>query len=100
MMKSHVGVEKGLFCLYFQVVFALKGIRTESHTVQKPRGRNSSRGYGEELMTGLLPMSYSSCFLIEPKTANLRMAPSTMIWALSLIKKIPYKWVHEDSFWV
>jgi hypothetical protein len=46
------------------------------------------------LLTGLLPMACSACFLIEPRTTSPGLAPPTMGWALphqSIIKKIPYR---------
>jgi hypothetical protein len=45
------------------------------------------------LLTGLLLMTCSTCFLIEPRTTCLGVAPPTVGWALhhlSLVKKMPY----------
>jgi hypothetical protein len=44
------------------------------------------------LLTGLLLIAGSACFLIEPRTTSSGMAPPTMGWALShpsLIKEMP-----------
>jgi hypothetical protein len=34
------------------------------------------------LLTGLLPMACSACFLLEPRTTSPAMVPSTKGWAL------------------
>lgn len=52
-------------------------------------------GLGGVLLTGLLLMAFSACFLIEPRTTSLRAAlpPLTMSWALPyqlVIKKTSY----------
>jgi hypothetical protein len=53
------------------------------------------------LLTGLLPMAYSACFLIEPRTTRSGMAPDTMGWVLPhqpLIKKIPPQACLQPNF--
>jgi hypothetical protein len=53
------------------------------------------------LLTGLLPLTCSACFLIELKTPSPGMAPPTMGWALptwSLIEKMPYSWISQRHF--
>jgi hypothetical protein len=46
------------------------------------------------LLTGLLPLACSACFLIEPKTTSPRMVPPTMVPPhLITIKKMPYSWI-------
>jgi hypothetical protein len=50
------------------------------------------------LLTALLPMACSACFLIEPRTTGPRMVPPTMGWALpyqSLLKKMLYRPGHS-----
>jgi hypothetical protein len=44
----------------------------------KSGSRNWGRGHGEMLLTGLLPLACSACFLIEPKTTSPGMVPPTM----------------------
>jgi hypothetical protein len=39
--------------------------------------RSCCRGHGEMLLTGLLPLACSACFLIEPKTTSPEMIPLT-----------------------
>jgi hypothetical protein len=51
--------------------------------------------------TGLLPVAFSACFLIEPRTTSPEMAPPTMGWDLPpslLIEKMPYRWVSWRHF--
>ena len=55
-----------------------------SSRVEKPRGRNWCRGHGGVLLTGLLLMTCSACFLTEPRT----ISPGTDPPLQSPIKKI------------
>jgi hypothetical protein len=60
---------------------------TEQFTIKHREDRNSSRagtwreklirGHGGMLLTGLLSMACSACFLIEPRTTISEMAPLT-----------------------
>ena len=47
------------------------------------------------LLSGLVIMACSVCFLIEPRTTRPGMAPPTIDWTLShqSLKKISYSWV-------
>jgi hypothetical protein len=63
-----------------------------------PGGRSWCRGHGGMLLTGLLIMACSPCFLIEPRANSPGMALPTMGWALPnqlLIKKLLY----SQIFW-
>ena len=54
------------------------------------------RVWGGVLISGLLSLAYSACFLIEPKTTSPGMAPPTLGWALSIDKlliKMSYSWI-------
>jgi hypothetical protein len=78
-----------------------KEVRTGTHTGQELGGRSWGRGHGGMLLTGLLPLACSICFLIEPKTTRAGMAPPTMAWALptwSLIEKMSYSWISWRHF--
>jgi hypothetical protein len=55
-----------------------KEVRTGTHIGLEPGGRSWCRGHGGVLLTGLLPLACSACFLIEPRTTSLGMAPPTM----------------------
>jgi hypothetical protein len=44
--------------------------RTGTHTGQELEGRSWCRGHGGVLLTGLLPLACSACFLIEPRTIS------------------------------
>jgi hypothetical protein len=52
--------------------------------VQKPKpgGKNRRRGHGVVLLTGLLPMACSACFLMQPRTTWPGTAP--VAWALRI----------------
>ena len=80
---------------------SLKEIRTGTHTGQEAGGRSWCRGHGGVLLTGLLPVACSTCFLIEPRTTRAGMTPPTMGWALphwSVIEKMPHSWVSWKHF--
>lgn len=68
------------------------------------QGRSWSRGHGGELLTGLLLLAYSVCFLILPRTTCRGMAPPTVSWPCphqSLTKKISHKpvWLRHFLNW-
>jgi hypothetical protein len=72
------------------------------------QGRNLEAGADAEamegccLLAGLFSMTYSACFLIEPRTTNLRVALSSMDWALwhqSLIRKLSYRLACSLVLW-
>jgi hypothetical protein len=76
--RSKLG-EKGLFSLHFHIAdHHQKRARTGTHTGYEPRGRSWCRGHGGMLLTGLLPLACSACFLIEPRTTSPGMAPPTV----------------------
>jgi hypothetical protein len=81
--QSKLG-RKGVFGLH-------RYTATSLFILHRSQDRNSNRvGTWGELMqklwrlllTGLLLMTCSACFLIEPMTASPGMAPPTMGWAL------------------
>ena len=66
---------------------SLEKVSTRTQAGQEPGGRSWSTGHGGELLTGLLTMTCSVYFLIEPRTTNSGTGLPTM--GLSLIKEIP-----------
>jgi hypothetical protein len=53
------------------------------------------------LQTGLLLLTCSACFLIEPRTSSPVMVPPIIGWALpslSWIEKMPYCWISWKHF--
>jgi hypothetical protein len=67
-----------------------EGSRDRNLKRQESEGRSWCRGHGGVLLAGLLPMACSACFLIEPRTISLGVAPPMMGWVFScqsLIKK-------------
>ena len=61
---------------------SLKGIRIGTQTRQKPGGRSRYRSHGGLLLTDLLSVACSVCFLTESMTTSLGMAPPTVGRAL------------------
>lgn len=70
---------------------------------------NANRGKGADIYLGhewvlladLLLMTCSICFLVEPRTTLLGVAPSTVAGAFpfqSLIKKMPYRRISQGHF--
>lgn len=54
----------------------------------------------KEHLSGLLPMTYSACFLIQHKTLFSEVAPQTMGWAFlyqSLIKEMLHTLAYKQS---
>jgi hypothetical protein len=58
--------------------------------------------HGGVLLTGLLPIPSSACFLIVPRITIPGMAPSTMGWALPYqlpVKKMPCRLAYSPILW-
>ena len=64
MSKRKVG-EKGLFYFHFHIIVHTWR-KWDGNSRQEPEGRNWCRGHGGVLLTGLLTMACSTCFLIHP----------------------------------
>jgi hypothetical protein len=76
----------------------LKAVRAGTQAGQEPGGKSWCRGQRGMLLTELLLMALSACFLIEPRITSPGIVPPTMGWALphqSLIKKMPYSLVYN-----
>jgi len=74
---------KDLFVLGFHTPCSSSmEVRTGTQAGKKPGGRNRCGGHGGMLLTGLLPMVCSACFLIESRTSSPGITPPTMGWAL------------------
>jgi hypothetical protein len=70
---------------------SLREVRAGTQARQGPRDRSSNRGHRVILLTGLFFIACLVCFLIEPRTTSLGVAPPTVGWTLphqSLIKKV------------
>jgi hypothetical protein len=68
--------------------------------IKQGRQELGGRSHGGVLLTALLPMACSACFLIELRTISSGMAPPTMGWVLthqSLIKKMSYRLTYSRS---
>jgi hypothetical protein len=90
MTKKQVGEERALFSLHFDI--AVHHQRKSGQELTQGR----HWGHGGMLLTGLLSLACSACFLTEPRTASPGMAPFTMVWALFfwlLIEKMHYCWI-------
>jgi hypothetical protein len=71
MTKKRVGEERVYSAYTSTLLFITKEVRTGTQAGQEA-------GADAEAMEGLLPLSCSACFFIEPKTASSGMAPLTM----------------------
>jgi hypothetical protein len=76
MAKKQVG-EKRVYSAYTStLLFITKG--SQDWNSGSSGSRSWCRDHGGMLFTGLLPLAYSACFLIEPKTTSPGMAPPKM----------------------
>ena len=69
---------------------------------QEPGSRSWCRSHGGVLLTGLLLMACSPCFLIKCSTIRPGMASPIMDWCLphqTLIKKMPYRPACSRILW-
>jgi hypothetical protein len=74
MTKKQVEEERVYLAHTSKSLFIIREVRIGIQTGQEPGGRSSCRGHGGVLLTGLLLMACSACFLIEPRTTNPRVA--------------------------
>jgi len=99
MTKKQVGEERVYSAYTSMLLFITKG--SQDWNSSRSASRSWCRGHGGMLLTGLLLLTCSACFLIEPKTTSPGMAPLIMGWALppwSLVEKMPYSWVSWRHF--
>jgi hypothetical protein len=97
--KKQVGEERVYSAYTSTLVFIIKG--SQDWNSSRSGSRRWCRGYGGMLLTGLLPLACSACFLVEPKTTSPGIAPPIMAWALppwSLIEEMPYSWISWRNF--
>jgi hypothetical protein len=73
MTKKQVGEER-VYSAYTSTI--TKG--SQDWNSSRSWSRSWWRSHGGMLLTGLLPLACSACFLIEPKTTSPGMAPPTM----------------------
>jgi hypothetical protein len=98
MTKKQVGEER-IYPAYTStlLLFITKG--SQDWNSSRSWSRSRYRGHGGLLLTGLLPIACSACFLIEPKTTSPEMVlpvRSPLPW--SLIEKMPYSWISWRHF--
>jgi hypothetical protein len=82
----------GLFTQHVRSHSLFGEVRTGTQTGQGPGGRSWCRGHRGVLLTGLLLVVCSACFLIEPRTTISEVSPPTAAGPFPhqlLIKKIP-----------
>ena len=77
---------------------SLGEVRTRTQAGREPGSRSWCRGHGGALLTGLLILPCSVCFLLYLMPTYPRIVPSTMDWAppdphQSLVKKMPHSWI-------
>jgi hypothetical protein len=76
MTKKQVGEERVYSTYTFHI--AIDHQRKSGLELKQVRKQELMRGYGGMLFTGLLPLAYSACSLIEPKTTCPGMVLLTM----------------------
>jgi hypothetical protein len=82
MPKKQVGEERVYSAYTSMLLFITKGSQDwNSHRVGTWRQELMQRPW-RVLLTGLLPLTCSTYFLIESRTTSPGMAPPTMSWAL------------------
>jgi hypothetical protein len=72
MIKKQVGEERVDSAYTSILLFITKEVRTGT---QVGRKQELMQSHGGMFLTGLLPLAYSACSLIEPKTTSPEMAP-------------------------
>jgi hypothetical protein len=99
MTKKQVGEERVCSAYVSTLLFITK--RSQDRNSSRSGSRSWCRGHGGMLLTGLLPLACSACFLIEPKkdyqprdgtTYNEPSHP----WLLT--EKMPYSWISWRHF--
>jgi hypothetical protein len=75
MIKKQVGEERVYSADTSTLLFITRG--SQDWNSSRSGSRSWCRGRGGMLLTGLLPLACSACFLIEPKTTSPGMAPPT-----------------------
>jgi hypothetical protein len=76
MTKKQIGEERVYSAYTSTLLFITKG--SQDWNSSRSGSRSCCRGHGGVLLTGLLPLACSACFLIEPKITSPDMAPPTM----------------------
>jgi hypothetical protein len=76
MTKKQVGEERVYSAYTSTLLFITKG--SQDWNSSRSGSRSWCRGHGGMLLTGLLPLACSLCFLIKPSTTSPGMAPHTM----------------------
>lgn len=75
---SYVGRKGFIWLILPRQSMSSKNIRTETQAGQESRSRNRCRGHGGMLLMGLIVMTCSAFFLIEPGTTRPGVVPTTM----------------------
>jgi hypothetical protein len=75
MTKQQVGEER-VYSAYTSILLFITE-RSQDRDSSRSGSRSWCRGHGGMFLTGLLPLTCTACFLIEPKTISPGMVPST-----------------------
>jgi hypothetical protein len=97
MTKKQVGEERVYSAYTSTLLFITNG--GQDWNSSRSGSRSWWRVHGGMLLTGLLPLACSGCFLIEPKTTSPGMASPTRgppPW--SPTKKVPHSWISWRHF--
>jgi len=80
MTKKQVGEERVYSAYTSTLLFTAK--RSQDWNSSRSGSKSWWKGRGGMLLTGLLLLACSACFLMEPKITSPGMAPPTMGWTL------------------
>jgi hypothetical protein len=91
MTKKQVGEERVYSAYISTLLFITKG--SQDWNSSRSGSRSWCRGHGGMLLTGLLPLACSACFLIEPWAGSPGTTHNGPSHPWSLVEKMPYSWI-------
>lgn len=98
MTKAAWGKKKGLFGLHISSHSQLRDLSQGRCWKQVgTRGTGWCRGHAEVLLIGFHHMTFSTCFLVEPRTTSPGVTQPVM--RCQLIKKTQYRYFYSLIFW-
>jgi hypothetical protein len=95
MTKKQVGEERVYSAYNSTLLFITKG--SQDRNSHRAGSRSWCRGHGEMLLTGLLPLACSACFLIKLPAQGWHH-PQWALHPWSLINRMPYSWISWRHF--
>jgi hypothetical protein len=84
MTKKQLVEERAYLAYASTSLFITEGSQDRNSSKERTLGSSSCRGHRGMVLTALLPMACSACFLIEPRATSPDMAPPTIGVALPI----------------